>query len=88
MESIRAVTGARKLAMDTVNCLTWGPNDLLYGIEGHPRHHLQTVDNCVEHALLQLKGTNTRISFRSYDHELRNKYIDMEVNVLMESLRQ
>ena len=65
MESIRAVIGARKLAMDRGNCLTWGPNDLLYDIEGHPRHHLQTEDNCVKPALLRLNGTNTRISFRS-----------------------
>ena len=85
MESLRAVTSARKLAISGVDCLTWGPNDLMYDIEAHPKHPLQTVDDCVKHALEQLEGTQTRISFRSYDHNLRNKYLDMGVTVLMES---
>ncbi len=84
MESIRAVTSAAKLAIEGVDCLTWGPNDLLYDIEAHPKHSLQTVDDCVKHALEQLEGTTTRISFRSYDYKLREKYIDMGVTVLME----
>ena len=85
MESLRAVTSARKLAISGVDCLTWGPNDLMYDIEAHPKHPLQTVDDCVKHAVEQLEGTQTRISFRSYDHNLRNKYLDMGVTVLMES---
>ena len=85
MESIRAVTTAAKLAVEGVDCLTWGPNDLLYDMEAHPKHFLQTVDDCVKHALDQLEGTTTRISFRSYDYKLREKYIDMGVTILMES---
>ena len=84
MESLRAVTTVSQLAIDGVDCLTWGPNDLLYDIEAHPKHPLQTVDDCVKHALGQLQGSQTRISFRSYDYKLRNKYIDMGVTVLME----
>ena len=84
MESLRAVTTVSQLAIDGVDCLTWGPNDLLYDIEAHPKHPIQTVDDCVKHALDQLRGSQTRISFRSYDHKLRNKYIDMGVTVLME----
>ena len=85
MESLRAVTSARKLAISGVDCLTWGPNALMYDIEAHPKHTLQTVDDCVKHALEQLEGTQTRISFRSYVHNLRNKYLDMGGTVLMES---
>jgi 2-keto-3-deoxy-L-rhamnonate aldolase RhmA len=84
MESLRAVTTVSQLAIDGVDCLTWGPNDLLYDIEAHPKHPIQTVDDCVKHALDQLRDSQTRISFRSYDHKLRNKYIDMGVTVLME----
>lgn len=84
MESIDAVTNARKLAMPGVDCLTWGPLDLSFSMEAYPQHWLKTVDDCVRHALKQLEGTNVRISFRSYDSELRNKYIDMGVTVLME----
>lgn len=84
MESIDAVTNARKLAMPGVDCLTWGPLDLSFSMEAYPQHWLKTVDDCVRHVLKQLEGTNVRISFRSYDPELRNKYIDMGVTVLME----
>lgn len=85
MESIQAVTNARQLAKEGVDCLTWGPNDLLYDIEAHPQHPFKTVDDCVQHALKQLEGTTTRLNFRSYDYNLRNKYIDMGVTILMES---
>ena len=85
IESLRAVTSARQLAISGVDCLTWGPNDLMYDIEAHPKHPLQTVDDCVKHALEQLEGTETRISFRSYDYKLREKYLEMGVTILMES---
>ena len=84
METIDAVTNARKLAMPGVDCLTWGPVDLSFSMDAYPEHWLKTVDDCVRHALKQLEGTNVRISFRNYDSELRNKYIDMGVTVLME----
>ena len=84
MESLRAVTSVKQLSIEGVDCLTWGPNDLMYDIEAHPKHPLQTIDDCIKHALEQLEGTDIRISFRSYDHKLREKYIDMGVTVLME----
>ena len=84
MESLRAVTSVKQLSIEGVDCLTWCPNDLMYDIEAHPKHPLQTIDECVKHALEQLEGTDIRISFRSYDYKLREKYIDMGVTVLME----
>ena len=88
MESLRAVTSVKQLSIEGVDCLTWGPNDLMYDIEAHPKQPLQTVDDCVKHALEQLEGTETKISFRSYDCELREKYIDMGVTILMESPKE
>ena len=88
MESLRAVTSVKQLSIEGVDCLTWGPNDLMYDIEAHPKHPLQTVDDCVKHALEQLEGTETKISFRSYDWKLREKYIDMGVTILMESPKE
>ena len=87
MESLRAVTNVKKLAIEGVDCLTWGPNDLLFDIESHSNPLLSTVDDCVEHALNQLGDSQTKISFRSYDYKLRDKYFDMGVTVLMESPR-
>ena len=85
METLRAVTNARQLAKPGITCLTWGPADLSYDIEAHPHHPLQTVDDCVRHALAQLEGTNVRISFRNYDYKLRDHYREMGVTVFMES---
>lgn len=84
IETIQAVTNARLLAKQGVDCLTWGPADLSFDLEAHPEHPFRTVDDCLRHVLKQLQGTDTKISFRSYDPALRNTYIDMGVTVLME----
>ena len=85
METLRAVTNARQLAKTGITCLTWGPADLTYDIEAHPHHPLQSVDDCVRHALEQLEGTDVRISFRNYDYRTRDHYREMGVTVFMES---
>lgn len=84
METIRAVTNARRLAKPGVDCLTWGPSDLSFDLEAQPLHPFRTVDDCLRYVLKQLQGTDVRISFRSYSPDLRNKYLDMGVTVLME----
>jgi 4-hydroxy-2-oxoheptanedioate aldolase len=84
IETVRAVTTARRLARPGVDCLTWGPADLSFDLEGHPEHPFQTVDDCLQHVLKQLEGTHVKVSFRSGSPDLRNKYIDMGVTVLME----
>jgi 2-keto-3-deoxy-L-rhamnonate aldolase RhmA len=84
IETIQAVTNARKLAKPGVDCLTWGPADLSFDLEGHPAHPFKTVDDCLRHVLTQLEGTDVRVSFRSGTPDLRHKYIDMGVTVLME----
>ncbi len=87
METLAAVTNARRLAKPGVDCLTWGPADLSFDMEAHPHHPLQTVDDCLRHVLKQLEGTQVRISFRSGTPDQRNKYTDMGVTVLMERPR-
>ena len=100
MESLNAATNAHKLAMPGVDMLTWGPADLSFDIEAHPEHPIQTVDDCVRHALQVLKsaGNNTRLSLRTAGAqaagipgsqeltgvECRQHYIDMGVTVFME----
>ena len=84
IETIQAVTNARKLAKPGVDCLTWGPADLSFDLEGHPAHPFKTVDDCLRHVLTQLEGTDVKVSFRSGTPDLRPKYIDMGVTVLME----
>jgi len=87
IETLTAVTHARQLAKPGVDCLTWGPSDLSFDLEAHPTHPFQTVDDCLRHVLKQLEGTDIRVSFRNYSHELRQKYMDMGVTVFMERPR-
>jgi 2-keto-3-deoxy-L-rhamnonate aldolase RhmA len=84
IETLQAVTNARKLAKPGVDCLTWGPADLSFDLEGYPAHPFKTIDDCLRHVLQQLEGTDVKVSFRSGTPDLRHKYIDMGVTVLME----
>lgn len=85
LESIPAVTAAHKLARAGVDCLSFGPNDLMYSIEAHPNHPFRTVDDCVRHVVDQLRDSRTMVCFRNYDPAVRQKYVDMGVTVFLES---
>ena len=81
IESIEAVTHARHLAKPGVDCLSFGPADLTFSMEGHPNHALQTVDACVEYVARALEGTTTAVCFRNGNPSTRQKYADMGVTV-------
>jgi len=85
LESVGSVTNARGLAKPGVDCLSFGPNDLMFSIEAHPEHHLKTVDDCVRHVVEQLEGSTVAVCFRSSTPDNRQKYEDMGVRVLLES---
>ena len=85
LESIPAVTGALTLAKAGVDCLSFGPNDLMYSIEAHPYHPFRNVDDCVRHVVEQLAGSDTRVCFRNHPASMRQKYVDMGVTVFLES---
>jgi 2-keto-3-deoxy-L-rhamnonate aldolase RhmA len=84
IESIHAVTNARLLAKPGVDCLSWGPTDLQFNMEANPRHPFRSDDDCVRYVLSQLQGTQTKLCYRNFTPDLRNKYIDMGVTVLLE----
>ena len=85
IESIHAVGKAKLLAKPGVDCLSWGPMDLSLNRQRFPDHPFQTDDDCVRHVLKQLEGTNTKLMYRNYTADLRNKYIDMGVTMLLET---
>ena len=87
LESVAAVTSAFNLAKPGVDCLSFGPADLQMDIDhgGHPA--LQTVDDCVAHAVEELEGTETAVCFRSGDPEHRQRYLDMGVRVILENAK-
>ena len=50
----------------------------------HPHHPFKTDDDCIKHVMDQVNDLDVRMSYRSYDPKLRNKYLDMGVTVLFE----
>ena len=84
IESIQAVTQARRLAKSGVDCFSTGPADMSFDIEAHPGHPFQSVDDCIRHLVKDLEDSDVRVCHRSYDPALRNKYRDMGVTVLLE----
>lgn len=83
IESVNAVTNARKLAKAGVDCLSLGPADLSFSLEGNPDHSLQTIDDCARHAAEQLQGTGVAVCFRYSAPEDRQRYIDMGITVFL-----
>ena len=84
IESIEAVTHARRLAKSGVDCLSFGPTDLTFSMESHPNHALQTVDACVQYVAKELEGSSTTVCFRNGNPSTREKYADMGVTVFLE----
>jgi 2-dehydro-3-deoxyglucarate aldolase/4-hydroxy-2-oxoheptanedioate aldolase len=87
MESLSAVTRAKTFARPGVDCLSWGPADLSFNREANPEHPLKTDDDCIRHVAKLLEGSETKLCIRSYEPELRNKYLDMGATVLIERPR-
>ena len=84
IESLSAVTRAKSFAKKGVDCLSWGPADLSFDREANQEHPLKTDDDCIRHVAKLLEGSQTKLCIRSYDPELRNKYLDMGATVLIE----
>ena len=84
VESVQATTHCRELAKAGVDCLSFGPIDLTFNIKSHPTHPYQTVDDCVQAMVHALEDLPTQVCFRSYKKELRQKYADMGVTVIVE----
>ena len=84
IESIEAVTNSRRLAKTGIDCLSFGPTDLTFSMEGHPNHALQSVDACVEYVVKELEGCPTVVCFRNGNPSTREKYADMGVTVFLE----
>jgi 2-keto-3-deoxy-L-rhamnonate aldolase RhmA len=84
IESVEATLNAHLLSKSGVDCLSFGPADMSFSIEAHPHSPFKTVDDCVKHLVKQVEGKPTKICYRNYTPNLRNKYIDMGVTVLLE----
>ncbi len=82
LESVDAVINCRHLALDGVDVLTFGPNDLMFDIERYHQPPFRTVDDCVRHVVREMEGTSVAVSLALQDPSDRDKYIDMGLTVL------
>ena len=85
IESVEAVTRSRQLARPGVDCLSFGPKDLMFSLKQHPTHPLQTVDHCIGYVARALEGTHVGVCHRNGTPETREKYADLGVTVFLES---
>ena len=85
IESVEAVTQAHAFAKSGVDCLSFGPIDLMFNLKRHPHHVFNTMDDCVAYVVKALEDTSVAVCVRSYSPDLREKYFDLGVTVLLES---
>jgi len=84
LESIAAVVQARDMADAGAHVLSWGPNDLAFNREANPDHFLKTDDDCIEHVLKELSGTQTTLCLRTYGDEQLARYQDMGASMFLD----
>jgi 2-keto-3-deoxy-L-rhamnonate aldolase RhmA len=88
LESIEAISNARKLAKAGVDYLAFGPNDLNFSLEGHPEYPLRTVDDCMRNVAAQLKGSGVRLGMAvTTKPGERDKYLEMGITLFQEAPR-
>lgn len=84
-ESVDAIQNIRALAVPGVDFVTFGPNDLLFNIEGHPDFPLRTVGECIGHVIEQLAGTGVAVGIGTAIGGDRKRYQEMGVTIFSES---
>lgn len=85
LESIAAISNARRLAQPGVDALAFGPNDLEFSLEMHPTYPLRTVDECMRNVAAQVQGTGVRLSMAIPTVAAeREKYLAMGVTIFQE----
>ena len=86
LESVNAVKNAKKLVKSGVDCLSFGPNDLMFDLETNANSQLKTVDDCLNHVVKQLAGTDTAVCTRLLPPTSRQHYFDLGVSIIVENL--
>lgn len=84
-ESVDAIQNIRALAVPGVDFVTFGPNDLLFSIEGHPEFPLRTLEECIRHVIDELAGTGVAVGIGTAIGGDRARYQEMGVTIFSES---
>lgn len=83
IESVEAVINAGNLAKPGVDVFSFGPNDLMFSIEAHPRFPFRTLEDCVKHVLDQIQDTHVKVGMGvgADTPEDRERYMNLGVTV-------
>jgi 2-keto-3-deoxy-L-rhamnonate aldolase RhmA len=88
LESVEAIINARRLAKPGVDYVAFGPNDLLFSLEGHPEFPLRSVNDCMRNVADQLKGSGIRLGMAITTlPEERDKFLEMGITIFQEAPR-
>jgi 2-keto-3-deoxy-L-rhamnonate aldolase RhmA len=82
-ESVNAVTSVKNLAINGVDCVSIGPNDLRFDLESVGSVAFDSVESCVKHIVDQLEGTGIAVCHRIDNIQEKQKYYDFGVNVIL-----
>jgi 2-keto-3-deoxy-L-rhamnonate aldolase RhmA len=86
LESVDAISHARSFAKPGVDYLAFGPNDLMFNLEGHPSYPLQSVDDCMRNVAEQVEGTGVRLGMHvTTEPDARGKFLDMGITIFQET---
>ena len=61
LESVNAITNAKKLAQPGIDMLMFGAMDLSFSLESYPDYPLRTVEDCIRHVQKQMEGTQVKV---------------------------
>ena len=61
LESVNAISNAKKLAKPGVDMLVFGAMDLSFSLESYPEHPFRTVEDCIRHVVKQMEGTQVKV---------------------------
>jgi 2-keto-3-deoxy-L-rhamnonate aldolase RhmA len=84
IESVQTVTNIARLVRPTITHVTFGPNDLEFSLDLHPKYPLKTVEACMQNVAEQLEGSGIRIAMGTLTTpDERQKYRDLGVTIFM-----
>ncbi|MFL2665431.1 MAG: aldolase/citrate lyase family protein [Dehalococcoidia bacterium] len=85
VESIKAIENIKKFAVKGVDCVSWGPNDLEIDRQANKNHPLsESNEKALIFAINECNKVGIKLMVRNSKQD-RKKYIDMGINIFLES---
>ncbi|MBA32079.1 MAG: hypothetical protein CL748_06225 [Chloroflexi bacterium] len=85
VESIKAIENIKNFAVKGVDCVSWGPNDLEIDRQANKNHPLsESNEKALIFAINECNKAGIKLMVRNSIKD-RKKYIDMGINIFLES---